>query len=122
MRVTMRLPLDIDGEPICEHDVVDVRNHAGEWSDGHKVVAICEDGCYVGGLLSGVFHAHASDVRHHNEPTLRDILHELVLKCVTLDGYKKTDGGNVPVVGCDDGMLDEWLDENEGVLVLGDAK
>ena len=113
------LAADIDGVPIRERDSVDVRGHDGTWGEGHSVVAVCDGGCYVSGSC-GPFHANATDVRHHKERTLRDVLHDLVLNCVTVDGFRLCDGVSVPVLGCDDTFLDDWMSEHEGEVVLGD--
>lgn len=62
----LRLPKDIDGKPIDEHDKVDWRDHAGTWHENATVVAVCNDGCYV--MHGLVFHVHKSDIRHHRDP------------------------------------------------------
>ena len=70
------LPKDSAGEPIHEHDKVDWRDHAGTWHENVTVVAVCNDGCYV---MDGiVFHVHKSDIRHHHEPTVEDVLMDLL--------------------------------------------
>ena len=48
---------------------------------------------------------------------LRELLRDLVLHCVTVTGEKN----GVPVVGCEDDFLDEWLYEHEGDIVLGES-
>ena len=68
------LPLDADGEYIHEHDKVDWLDHAGTWHENVTVVAVCDDGCYV--MDSTVFHVHKSNIRHHHEPTVEDVLRE----------------------------------------------
>lgn len=71
----IRLPKDADGEYIHEHDKVDWRDHPGHVHKNALVVAVCSDGCYV--MDDGmVFHVHASDVRHHKQPTVEDVLTE----------------------------------------------
>lgn len=70
----MRLPKDIDDKPIDEHDKIDWRDHEGRWRENKTVVAVCRDGCYV--LDGMVFHVHKSDIRHHKQLTVEDVLRE----------------------------------------------
>lgn len=72
----VQLPKDTGGEYIHEHDKVDWRDHAGTWHENATVVAVCNDGCYV--MDGTVFHVHKSDIRHHHEPTVEDVLREFV--------------------------------------------
>ena len=74
----VELHKDTDGEYIHEHDKVDWRDHSGTWHNNALVVAVCSDGCYV--MDGMVFHVHASDIRHHNHPTVEDVLEELLLE------------------------------------------
>lgn len=74
------LPLDADGEYIHEHDKVDWLDHAGTWHENVTVVAVCDDGCYV--MDGTVFHVHKSNIRHHHEPTVEDVLREMLEQAV----------------------------------------
>jgi hypothetical protein len=72
----VKLPKDTGSEYIHERDKVDWRDHAGTWHENATVVAVCNDGCYV---MDGIaFHVHKSDIRHHPEPTVEDVLREFV--------------------------------------------
>ena len=70
----VELPKDTGGKYIHEHDKVDWLNHAGTWHENATVVAVCDDGCYV--MDGTVFHVHKSNIRHHHEPTVEDVLRE----------------------------------------------
>lgn len=70
----VKLPKDTGGKYIHEHDKVDWLDHAGTWHENATVVAVCDDGCYV--MDGTVFHVHKSNIRHHHEPTVEDVLRE----------------------------------------------
>lgn len=75
----IELAKDMGGEYIHEHDKVDWRDHACTWHENATVVAVCNDGCYV--MDGTVFHVHKSDIRHHHDPTVEDVLRGVVTLC-----------------------------------------
>lgn len=77
---TVELPKDTGGKYIHEHDKVDWLDHAGTWHENATVVAVCDDGCYV--MDGTVFHVHKSNIRHHHEPTVVDVLREFAEKVI----------------------------------------
>lgn len=76
----VELPKDAYGEYIHEHDKVDWLDHAGTWHENATVVAVCDDGCYV--MDGTVFHVHKSNIRHHHEPTVVDVMREFAEKVI----------------------------------------
>lgn len=76
----VELPKDTGGKYIHEHDKVDWLDHAGTWHENATVVAVCDDGCYV--MDGTVFHVHKSNIRHHHEPTVEDVLREFAEKVI----------------------------------------
>lgn len=76
----VKLPKDTGGKYIHEHDKVDWLDHAGTWHENATVVAVCDDGCYV--MDGTVFHVHKSNIRHHHEPTVVDVLREFAEKVI----------------------------------------
>ena len=118
------LPRDADGEVVHVGDLMETKDgetfEVSSLDYGHHP-SIHDGMGWMAWSENAEFDELAYTLHHSKKPTLRDKLYDLVLYCVTLSGYKTDmEGRNWPVLGCDEGALDDWLSDHDGEVVLGD--